>query len=101
MEANKKLSPIVTELFMRGRKLKISPAFIWQSYFKNFKDVRLTATHYFIMKISIERELQQIATNHSSDTEFKNFMKLHQNFIKESFSFLINDTTVDLEKSII
>ena len=53
------------------------------------------------MKISIERELQQIATNHSSDIEFKNFMKLHQNFIKESFSFLINDTTADLEKSII
>ena len=35
MESNKKLSPIVTELFLRGRKLKISPVFIPQYYFKD------------------------------------------------------------------
>ena len=34
MEANKKLSPIVTELFLRGRKLSISLVVISQSYFK-------------------------------------------------------------------
>ena len=33
METNKKLSPIVTELFSRRRKLKISFVFISQSYF--------------------------------------------------------------------
>ena len=31
---NKKLNPIVTELFIRGRKLNISIVFIMQSYFK-------------------------------------------------------------------
>ena len=31
---NKKLNPIVTELFIRGRKLYISIVFITQSYFK-------------------------------------------------------------------
>ena len=31
---NKKLSSIVTELFVRGRELKISLVFIMQSYFK-------------------------------------------------------------------
>ena len=31
--SNKKLSPIVTELFIRGRKLSISLVFIVQSYF--------------------------------------------------------------------
>ena len=30
---NKKLNPIVTDLFIRGRKLNISLAFITQSYF--------------------------------------------------------------------
>ena len=30
---NKKLNPIVSELFIRGRKLNISLAFITQSYF--------------------------------------------------------------------
>ena len=36
MESNKKLSPIVTELFLRGRKLKISLVFIPQYYFKYY-----------------------------------------------------------------
>ena len=51
MEANKKLSPIVTELFLRGRKLNISLVFTQQSYFEVSKTVRLNTTHYFILKI--------------------------------------------------
>ena len=61
MESNKKLSPIVTELFLRGKKLNISFIFISQSYLKVPKTIRLNATHYFIMKIPNKRELQQIA----------------------------------------
>ena len=49
MEANKKLGPIVTELFMRGRKLNLSLVFISQSYSNVTKDKRLNATHYFII----------------------------------------------------
>ena len=64
---NNKLNPVVTELFIRGRKLHISIVFIMQSYFKVPKDVRLNSTHFFIMKIPNKRELQQIALNHSSD----------------------------------
>ena len=55
---NIKINPVVTELFIRGRKLNISIAFIIQSYFKVAKNVRLNSTHFFIMKISNERELQ-------------------------------------------
>ena len=51
MESNKKLIPIVTELFLRGRKLNISLVLISQYYFKVSKAIRLNATHYFIMKI--------------------------------------------------
>ena len=61
---NKKLNPVVTELFIRDRKLNISIVFITQSYFKVPKDVRLNSTHYFIMKIPNKRQLQQIALNH-------------------------------------
>ena len=74
MVSNKKLSPIVTELFFRGRKLNISLVFISQSYFKMSKVIRLNATNYFIMKIPNKRELQQIASNHSSNLDFKDFM---------------------------
>ena len=74
---NKKLNSIVTELFIRVRKLTISLVFIMQSYFKVPKDVRLNTTHFFIMKISNKRELQQIAINHSSDTDFKDFIMIY------------------------
>ena len=43
---NKKLDSIVTELFIRGRKLNISIVFIMQFYFKVPKDVRLNFTHF-------------------------------------------------------
>ena len=66
---NKILNSIVTELFIRGRKLNISVVFVTQSYFKVPRDVRLNSTHFFIMKISNRRELQQIALNHSSDKD--------------------------------
>ena len=68
---NKKLNPIVTELFIRGKKLNISIVFITQSYFKVPKDVRLNSKHFFIMKIVNKRELQQIDLNHSSDIDLK------------------------------
>ena len=48
---NKKLNLIVTELFIKGRKLNISVVFITQSCFKVPKDVRLNSTHFLIMKI--------------------------------------------------
>ena len=63
----KRLNPIVTELFIRGRRLGISIVFITQSYFKVPKDVRFNSTHIFIMKIPNKRKLNQIALNHSSD----------------------------------
>ena len=57
MDVYKKINPIVTELFLRGRKLNNLLVFISQSYFKVPKTIRLNATHCFIMKISNKREL--------------------------------------------
>ena len=75
---NKKLNSIATELFIRSRKLNISLDFITQSYFKVPKNVRLNSTHFFIMKVWNKRELRQIALNHSSDIEFKDFIKIYK-----------------------
>ena len=91
---NNKLNPIVTELFIRGRKLNISTVFIMQSYFKVAKDVRLNSTHFFIIKIPNKRGLPQIALNHSSDIDFKDFMNIYKKYTKEPYSFLVNDTTL-------
>ena len=73
MLSNKKLNPIVTELFIRGRYRNISLVFIIQPYFVVPKNIRLNYTHYYIMKILNKRGLQQIAFNHSSDIDFKDF----------------------------
>ena len=54
---NKKLNLIVTELFIRGRKLNISLVFITLSYFAVPKNIRLNSTQYFFMKISNKRVL--------------------------------------------
>ena len=78
---NKKLNSIVTELFIRGRKLNISLVFITQSYFKVPKDVRLNTTHFFITKIPNKRELQQIALNYSSDISIKDFINIYKNIL--------------------
>ena len=53
MEANKQLSFIVTEMFLRGRKFNISLVVISQSYFKVLKTIRLDAT-YLIVKTPIK-----------------------------------------------
>ena len=76
MIQNKKLDPVVNELFIRGRKLNISIVFITQLYFKVPKDVRLNSTHFFISRIPNKRQLQQIALNHSSHIDFKDFIKI-------------------------
>ena len=88
MLSNKKLNLIVTELFIRGRKLNISLVFIMQSYFAVPKNVRLNSTHYLVMKILNKRELQQITFNHSSDIDFQDFMNLYKKCNTNQYSVL-------------
>ena len=94
---NEKLNSIVTELFIRGRKLNISLVFITQSYFKVPKDARLNTTHFFIIKIPNKRELQQTVTNHLSDIDFNDFIRIYKKCTDEPYSFLVNDTTLPLD----
>ena len=46
------------------------------------------------MKIPNKRELQRISSNHLSDIDFKDFIKLYKDYTKELYSFLVNDTTL-------
>ena len=94
MIKNKELNSIVTELFIRGRKLNISLVFITQSYFKVPKDVRLNTSHFFIMRIPNKRELQQIATNHSSDINTEDFIEIYRKCTDKPYSFLVIDSTI-------
>ena len=52
------------------------------------------------MKIPKTRQLQQIASNHLSDTEFEDFMKLYKGYTKEPFLFSVNDATLPLDNQL-
>ena len=90
----KKLTPIVTELFIRGRRLNISLVFITESYFAVPKDIRLNSTLYFIIKIPNKQELQKIAPHNSSDIDFKDFMNLYKKCTEKPCSFLVISATL-------
>ena len=79
---NKIFQAIIKELFIRCRKLNISLVLITQSYISVPKNVRLNSTHYLIIKIKNKSELQNIAINHSSDIDYKNFMKIYRECTK-------------------
>ena len=94
MLSKKKFNPIIIELFITDRKLNISFVFITQFYFAVPKNIRLSSTYYFIMKIPNKRELQQIALNHSSGIDFKGFMNLYEKWTAKPYSFLVIDATL-------
>ena len=81
------------EAVVRRRKLDNTIAFIAQSHFWLFKSIALNATHYFIMKIPNNKELQQIASNQLSDINIENFIKLYRVQFNKPFSIVVNETT--------
>ena len=60
MISNKKLNPIVTELFTRDRKRKVSVVLTTQTYFKVPKDVRLNSTHFLLWKFKIKNNFNKL-----------------------------------------
>ena len=94
--SNKKHNQIVTEIFIRERKVNISTVFISKSYFTVPKDVRLISTHFFIIKIPNKLELQQIAFDHSSDIACNDFMNIYKNYIAKLHAFLLNNSTLQI-----
>ena len=102
---DKKVNTVVTELFIRNKKLNISIFLVTKTYFKVPKEVRLNTRHFFITKIPNKRELQQIVLNYSSDVDFIGFIKIYkiksilQNHI--SFSLIIQLSQLQLHQIIL
>ena len=99
--SDKKGQQILKDLFTRCRKLNISLCFLTQSYFSVPKDVRLNCTHYILFKLNNERELQNIAINHSGDIDYKDFIKIYRDCTKQPFNFLTIDAARPIDKKII
>ena len=93
---NKKLNKIVTEWFIRRRKLNTSVVFI--IHFATPKDIKLNFVDYFIMKMSNKRE-KQFAYYHSSDINFRDFLNPYKKYTANPYSFFIIDTTLASDNS--
>ena len=78
MFSNKKLNPIVTELFLRGRKLNISLVFITQSYFAVLKNIRLNQHTILLWKFQTKMNLNVLHLIINQRLTFKTLW----NFIK-------------------
>ena len=96
MLSNKEPNLLVTKLFIRDRKLNISPVVIIQSYFAVSKDIQLNSAHDFIMKIPNKWELKQIVSQNSSDITFKT-INLYKKCTAKPYSFLVVDNTLSLD----
>ena len=92
MLSDKKFNPILTELFIRGRKRSMFLIFITQSYFVVRKDIKFNSTHYFITKIPNNSK-----SHNSSDINFKDFMNLYKKCTAKPYSFLVIDDTLALD----
>ena len=80
---NKKIQSVIKELFIRGRKPNISLVLITQ-----------------IMKINNRKELKNIAINHSTDIDYKDFIRSYRECTKEPSIFLTIDTTLSSSNSL-
>ena len=85
--SNKKINPIVTELFIRGRKVNIYLVFMIQYFFAVPRNIRLNSTHGFPMKIPNKRSFKilhliiyQIMTFQTLENFIKSLLENHIRF---------------------
>ena len=91
---SKKLNPIVTKLFIRGRKSNISIVFITLlSYFAVPKN-QTKSYSFFYYEIINKRKIQKIAFNNSADTDFEDFMNIYKKCNTKPYSLLVIDITL-------
>ena len=95
MFSNKKCNPIVTKLFIRGRRLDVYLViFITESDFTVSKNITPKPKYYFIIKIQNKQHFRQITCNHLSDSSFRDFINLYINVLQNHMHFLIIDPTL-------
>ena len=90
--SDKKAQRVLKDVFIRYRNLNISLRFLTQSYFSVPKDIRLNCPHYILFKLNNERELQNIAINHSADIDYNDFIKIYRYCTKDPHNFLTTDS---------
>ena len=76
MLSNKKRNPVVIELFIRGRKLNVSLAFITQSYFAVPKNIILNSHTIVLWKFQTKENFNKLCLIIHQILTFKTFESL-------------------------
>ena len=87
MLSNKKFHSIVTQLFIKGRKLNISLAFLTQSYFAVPKNNRRNYTYYFIMKIPNKQYFNKLQLINYQILNLKTLLIFTKNLLQGNIIF--------------
>ena len=101
IKTNKKLQFIVTELFIRCRKLHISLVIIKKSYFLVPKNVILSSAHNLLIKIHNNIEFPNFKLNHSPDIDYQDFVKIYRNSTAKQYLFLVINTALPSDNLLI
>ena len=99
MLSNKKLNKIVTESFIRSRKLSISLVFITQSCFKVPKDFILNTTHFLLRKFQANKNLNKLHGIIYQILTLKTLWICTKKCTAKQYSYLVIDDTIASDNS--
>ena len=90
-----KTHPVISEIFIRGRKKNISSMFLSQSYYATPKIIRQNISYCVILKLGGSRDVNALLREVSIGLTKEQLMYMYNDATRNKFNCLI----VDLEKS--
>ena len=90
-----KKHPVISEIFIRGRKKGISTMFLSQSYYSSPKIIRQNVSYCVILKLGGSRDVNALLREVSIGLTKEKLMYMYNDATKEKFNCLI----VNLERS--
>ena len=99
-----KLVKLASEIFIRGRHLKISALFLTQNLFlsdKFFRLISLNSTHVVLFKVRDLKQISYFAKTFLKDTEVDSFISIYKKTVlKEDFNHLLIDFSKPLNSKL-
>ena len=86
-----KKHPVISEIFIRGRKKGISTMFLSQSYYSTPKIIRQNVSYCIILKLGGSRDVYALLREISIGLTKEELMYMHNDATKEKFNCLIGN----------
>ena len=88
-------NPLISEYFIRGRKMGVSLLFLTQSFYQTPKIIRQNTRYFIILKLSGARDLSMILKELSITKTKNELLAMYEYATQEKFDcFIIDNDTV-------